>query len=97
MRVLTGPFGFGQRNQSGRGACERLLYQLRLALEVLIVLRVHDQRGSHDLVRDAVKRVVLDPADQVAEGVRPEDPHSVAQPPPTGQLSAVLLPTVMLR
>jgi len=50
MRVLTGPFGFGQRNQSGRGACERLLYQLRLALEVLIVLRVHDQRGSHDLV-----------------------------------------------
>ena len=54
--VLTGPLGFGQRHQGGGGARERLLDQLRLALEVLIVLRIHDQRGSHDLVRDAVKR-----------------------------------------
>ena len=33
--VLTGPLGFGQRHQSRGSARERLLDQLRLALEVL--------------------------------------------------------------
>ena len=46
------------------------------------MLGVHDQGGSHDLVGDAVEGVVPDPADQVGEGVGPEDPHPVAQPPP---------------
>ncbi len=59
-------------------AGERFLDQLRLALEVLIVLGIHDQGRSHDLVGDAVEGVIPDLAKQVGEGVGAEDPHPVA-------------------
>ena len=82
MGVLTGALVLGQRDQGGGSAGEGLLDQLRLAFEVLVVLGVQDQGGGHDLVGDALEGVVLGPADQVGEGVGPEDPHPVAQPPP---------------
>src|SRR2546429_6456163 len=52
--VLPGPLVFGKRDQGGGGAGEGPLDQLRLAVEVLVVLGVHDQSGGRDLVGDAV-------------------------------------------
>jgi hypothetical protein len=55
MGVLTGPVVFGEGDQGGLSAGEGLLDQLRLTLEELVVLAIHDQGASRDLVGDAVE------------------------------------------